>query len=147
MEYTVQEVADLVGKTRQTIYSYLDSGKLSFTLSDNNTKLINASEVLRVFPEVASKIAHIEKEKNNINVDLKVLELQQELTNKLNEIERIRQELTFEKEKNELLNRENRVLNDFNETLKKQLPDLTNKSQEVGNPRQEKKGFFKRLFR
>ncbi|MCV2508825.1 MAG: helix-turn-helix domain-containing protein, partial [Neisseriaceae bacterium] len=89
MEYTVQEVADLVGKTRQTIYSYLDSGKISFTLSDNNTKLINASEVLRVFPEVASKIAHIEKEKININVDLKVLELEQELTNKLNEIEQI----------------------------------------------------------
>lgn len=49
MRYTVNEAAQIVGTTRQTIYRHIDSKPISVIKDDNGNQLIEASELIRVY--------------------------------------------------------------------------------------------------
>lgn len=49
MRYTVNEAAQIVGITRQTIYRHIDSKPISVIKDDNGNQMIEASELMRVY--------------------------------------------------------------------------------------------------
>ena len=49
MQYTINEAAKIVGKTRQTIYRHIASKPISVILDDNENQMIEASELIRVY--------------------------------------------------------------------------------------------------
>lgn len=51
---TVRQAADMAGVTRQTMYRLLDSGKVSATLKQDGTKVIDTTELLRHFGTLQS---------------------------------------------------------------------------------------------
>ena len=63
MHVTVDEAADLVRKTRRTLYRYMNAGALSYTVGADERRRIDTSELIRVFgpfPKVT------ETEKNTV---------------------------------------------------------------------------------
>jgi hypothetical protein len=53
-KFTVTEAEKLTGKTRQTIGAYIKSGKLSAEIGPNGKKIIDLSELHRVFGDRAA---------------------------------------------------------------------------------------------
>jgi hypothetical protein len=51
-KFTVTEAEKLTGKTRQTISAYIKTGKLSAEIGSNGKKIIDLSELHRVFPNM-----------------------------------------------------------------------------------------------
>lgn len=49
MKYTVNQAAQIVGVTRQTIYRHIDSKPISVSKDDEGNQLIEASELIRVY--------------------------------------------------------------------------------------------------
>jgi excisionase family DNA binding protein len=47
--HTVSEAAKLAGVTRRTIYRHIKAGKLSATVTDGDSAVIDTSELLRVY--------------------------------------------------------------------------------------------------
>ena len=46
---TINEAANLVGKSIKTIYRHIESGKLSCVIDDNGRKMVDISELVRVY--------------------------------------------------------------------------------------------------
>src|SRR5687767_10428025 len=51
-KFTVTEAEELTGRSRQTISAYVKSGKLSAEIGPKGKKIIDLSELHRVFPEL-----------------------------------------------------------------------------------------------
>lgn len=54
-QLTVRQAAERVGVSRQTMFRYIQQGKVSATLSHSGEKQIEISELLRVFGELQSE--------------------------------------------------------------------------------------------
>ena len=46
---TINEASNLVGKSIKTIYRHIDNGKLSCVIDDNGRKMVDISELVRVY--------------------------------------------------------------------------------------------------
>ena len=46
---TINEAANLVGKSIKTIYRHIESGKLSCVIDDNGRKVVDMAELVRVY--------------------------------------------------------------------------------------------------
>ncbi|MBF0482217.1 MAG: hypothetical protein HQK82_11180 [Desulfovibrionaceae bacterium] len=57
-QLTLQEAATQVGKSRSTIWRAVKSGKLSAHKQEDGDFLVDASELLRVYPHVARATSH-----------------------------------------------------------------------------------------
>lgn len=77
----ISEAARTWGKSRQTIYTYLDDGRLTASQDNEGNPIIDTAEMIRVFGEPKSKTTKTGKDK----VDTEVIELRQ-----LVEIERLK---------------------------------------------------------
>lgn len=50
---SISEAAKLTGKSRRTLYRHIDTGKLSLTHSGTGERVIDTSELLRVYGELS----------------------------------------------------------------------------------------------
>ena len=46
---TINEASNLIGKSIKTIYRHIDNGKLSCVIDDNGRKMVDISELVRVY--------------------------------------------------------------------------------------------------
>ena len=133
---TVSQSARVTGKTRQTLYRHIDTGKVSAEKDGLNNTVIDLSELQRVYGEL--DISRLDVSKSNSshsdkNLQTETVAVSEELLRsqllhmeELLEIERERRK-TAEEEKNQLL-------------------QIVEKQNLMLAAPQEPKGFFKRLF-
>lgn len=88
-ELNISQAAKRWGKSRQTIYSYLETGKLSGKTDSEGNTLIDSSELIRVFGEPSN---HTPKSQSSSTVQSEAVELRQMI-----EIERLKRSYTEEK--------------------------------------------------
>ena len=103
-DISVADAARMTGKPRKSLYRLMDSGKLSFTKDATGKRVIDESELCRVFPEMCQSVSRVnpvsesvEGYKNTVSALTTQLEaaLEREkwLRNRLDEVERERAEL------------------------------------------------------
>lgn len=99
-KFTISAVHRLTGKARSTINNHIKSGKLSFVFDDDGNRLIEGSEIARVYGDLVqissdgkfqSRTDRIEKAKPTIGRDS--LLLQQQLEREQKERDREREQL------------------------------------------------------
>ena len=56
-ELSIAEAARRVSKSRKTLYRLMDSGKLSFSIDANSKRVIDESELCRVFSDVCQSVS------------------------------------------------------------------------------------------
>ncbi|MBN3859952.1 hypothetical protein GKC56_05465 [Neisseriaceae bacterium PsAf] len=49
---SIQEAGSLTGKSIKTLYRHIDNGKLTATLDENGIKVVDTSELIRVYGEL-----------------------------------------------------------------------------------------------
>ena len=81
----ISQAAKQWGKSRQTIYNYLEQGKLSGDVDNEGSTHIDTSELLRVFGEPSNKTAKLPPARRPNNPKNETYELRHEL-----EIERLK---------------------------------------------------------
>ena len=103
-ELSITDAARMVGKPRKSLYRLMDSGKLSFSKDATGKRVIDESELCRVFPDECQSVTSVnpvsesvEGYKNTVSALTTQLEaaLEREkwLRNRLDEVERERAEL------------------------------------------------------
>ena len=103
-ELSITDAARMVGKPRKSLYRLMDSGKLSFSKDATGKRVIDESELCRVFPNECQSVTSanpvsesVEGYKNTVSALTTQLEaaLEREkwLRNRLDEVERERAEL------------------------------------------------------
>ena len=55
---TIKKASELTGKHKRTIQRYVLSGKLSYTTNSQGFKVIDTSELIRVFGELSHPVSH-----------------------------------------------------------------------------------------
>lgn len=53
--HTLQESCELTGKSKKTLYRKMDSGEISYKKNSNGRRLIETSELVRVFGDIGQK--------------------------------------------------------------------------------------------
>ena len=116
----ISEAAKLVNKSPKTLYAAIKSGKLSATSNNNGQKLIEISELIRVYGE-------LKQDKNDQPINNELLELRHKV---------------------ELLTKENENLNLRLADKDKNLNDLRQTTQLLEHYKQESsKGLFYKIFK
>jgi hypothetical protein len=87
MIVSISEASRLTGKSRQTLYTMKNDGRLSFMTSiDNKVSGIDVSELLRVFPHIRSPLVDrqpsqaIEQRRTSSETDELVSSLKEQIT-------------------------------------------------------------------
>jgi len=122
--YTLLEAAEAVGKSKQTIYRAVKSGKVSATKDINNNYQIEPSELFRVFKPVAQNYTtkcNDPMQQEDAVKDMMIRQLQEQLDKTEKRLQESEQERRDTQEKLTLL--------------------LTNQSS-----KQQKKGILGRIF-
>jgi len=120
MKLTVNQAAEATGKAKSTISKAINSGKLSHEKGPRNAKLIEESELFRVFPptgndQTESPVANSQNEHGNSALQVEVDALRREIENTNLERERERAQLTDQIE--ELRDQVKEQRSDFRQTL------------------------------
>ena len=140
---SISEASRLTNKTRKTIYKYIQDGLLTVSMDTQGKKVIDISELIRVFGEIEMpEYTVVNNPEISNNIHQVTLESIQLIAEKDVEIARLQSLLSG---KDELLN----AKNDQIKTLEKSLhllEDLTNKIPVPTIQEPIKKGFWKRLF-
>ena len=140
---SISEASRLSNKTRKTIYKYIQDGLLTVSMDTQGKKVIDISELIRVFGEIEMpEYTVVNNPEISNNIHQVTLESIQLIAEKDVEIARLQSLLSG---KDELLN----AKNDQIKTLEKSLhllEDLTNKIPVPTIQEPIKKGFWKRLF-
>lgn len=140
---SISEASRLSNKTRKTIYKYIQDGLLTVSMDTQGKKVIDISELIRVFGEIEMpEYTVVNNPEISNNIHQVTLESIQLIAEKDVEIARLQSLLSG---KDELLN----AKNDQIKTLEKSLhllEDLTNKIPVSTTQEPIKKGFWKRLF-
>jgi len=123
-QFTVEQASPLVGKSKQTIYRHLKSGKLS----RNSDKLIDKAELLRVY---GALVSHEDNKQTQDDINVIAL-LQQQVTKLEDEVKEIKAD-SREREANAI------------EREKRLMALLENKS--GIEPEKNKGGLFGKLFK
>ena len=79
---TINEAANLVGKSIKTIYRHIESGKLSCVIDDNGRKVIDIAELVRVYGLDLSLIENDNKvsmSDNGNGVENNIIHLEKEI--------------------------------------------------------------------
>ena len=140
---SISQASRLTNKTRKTIYKYIQDGLLTVSMDTQGKKVIDISELIRVFGEIEMpEYTVVNNPEISNNIHQVTLESIQLIAEKDMEIARLQSLLSG---KDELLN----AKNDQIKTLEKSLhllEDLTNKIPVPTTQETIKKGFWKRLF-
>ena len=140
---SISEASRLTNKTRKTIYKYIQDGLLTVSMDTQGKKVIDISELIRVFGEIEMPeytVVNNPEISNNIHqVTLKSIQL---IAEKDVEIAKLQSLLSG---KDELLNAKNEQIKTLEKSLHL-LEDLTNKIPVPTTQEHIKKGFWKRLF-
>lgn len=79
---TINEAANLVGKSIKTIYRHIENGKLSCVIDDNGHKVVDISELVRVYGLDLSLIENDNKvsmSDNGNGVENNIIHLEKEI--------------------------------------------------------------------
>lgn len=75
-EIGVSEASALTGKSTATLYRWMETGKISFTQSEDGKRKIDVAELVRIIPSLTLEKTNIDENGN----ENKILELQARLT-------------------------------------------------------------------
>ena len=128
---TINEASNLVGKSTKTIYRHIDSGKLSCVIDDNGRKMVDISELVRIYGLDLT----LAKKDNGVSMSERGNEVESDIVLLEKEIELLKMLLS---EKDKLLNEKDQR----NADLKQALMLIEDKNK-VGQPR---KSWFGRVF-
>ena len=140
---SISEASRLTNKTRKTIYKYIQDGLLTVSIDTQGKKVIDISELIRVFGEIKmpayTEVNNTEVSNNIHQVTLESIQL---IAEKDVEIARLQSLLAG---KDELLNSKNDQIKTLEKSLHL-LEDLTNKIPVPITQEPVQKGFWKRLL-
>ena len=140
---SISEASRLTNKTRKTVYKYIQDGLLTVSMDTQGKKVIDISELIRVFGEIEmpeyTELNNTEVSNNIHQVTLKSIQL---IAEKDVEIARLQSLLAG---KDELLNSKNDQIKTLEKSLHL-LEDLTNKIPVPITQEPVQKGFWKRLL-
>ena len=140
---SISQASRLTNKTRKTIYKYIQDGLLTVSMDTQGKKVIDISELIRVFGEIEMPeytVVNNPEISNNIHqVTLKSIQL---IAEKDVEIAKLQSLLSG---KDELLNAKNEQIKTLEKSLHL-LEDLTNKIPVPTVQEPVQKGFWKRLL-
>ena len=140
---SISQASRLTNKTRKTIYKYIQDGLLTVSMDTQGKKVIDISELIRVFGEIEMPeytVVNNPEISNNIHqVTLKSIQL---IAEKDVEIAKLQSLLSG---KDELLNAKNEQIKTLEKSLHL-LEDLTNKIPVPVTQEPVQKGFWKRLL-
>ena len=142
MKYTLSEAASATGKNKATIQRAIKSGKISAPKGESGSYEIDPSELHRVFPPVAQRVA------NQVNATLRNDAQHIEKPADFNVLQRIadlEKELAVMEERKNGLDEQKRHLTDTVEDLRMRLDSSEGRVLALLND-QRPKGFWKRLF-
>lgn len=128
---TINEASNLVGKSIKTIYRHIDNGKLSCVIDDNGRKMVDISELVRVYGLDLT----LAENNNGVSMSGRGNEVESDIVLLEKEIELLKMLLN---EKDKLLNEKDQR----NADLKQALMLLEDKNK-VEQPRQS---WFGRVF-
>ena len=128
---TINEASNLVGKSIKTIYRHIDNGKLSCVIDDNGRKMVDISELVRVYGLDLT----LAENNNGVSMSGRGNEVESDIVLLEKEIELLKMLLN---EKDKLLNEKDQR----NADLKQALMLLEDKNK-VDQPRQS---WFGRVF-
>ena len=140
---SISEASRLTNKTRKTIYKYIQDGLLTVSIDTNGKKVIDISELIRVFGEIEMpEYTEVNNTEVSNNIHQVTLESIQLIAEKDVEIARLQSLLAG---KDELLNSKNDQIKTLEKSLHL-LEDLTNKIAVPTVQEPAQKGFWKRLL-
>ena len=128
---TINEASNLIGKSIKTIYRHIDNGKLSCVIDDNGRKMVDISELVRVYGLDLT----LAENNNGVSMSGRGNEVESDIVLLEKEIELLKMLLN---EKDKLLNEKDQR----NADLKQALMLLEDKNK-VDQPRQS---WFGRVF-
>ena len=128
---TINEASNLIGKSIKTIYRHIDNGKLSCVIDDNGRKMVDISELVRVYGLDLT----LAENNNGVSMSGRGNEVESDIVLLEKEIELLKMLLN---EKDKLLNEKDQR----NADLKQALMLLEDKNK-VDQPR---KSWFGRVF-
>lgn len=121
---SISEASRLTNKTRKTVYKYIQDGLLTVSMDTQGKKVIDISELIRVFGEIEMpKYTEVNNTEVSNNIHQVTLESIQLIAEKDVEIARLQSLLAG---KDELLNSKNDQIKTLEKSLHL-LEDLTNK--------------------
>ncbi|MGC1068708.1 helix-turn-helix domain-containing protein [Pantoea agglomerans] len=142
-QLNLSQAAEAVGITRRTLYNHIEQGRVTVSRSEKNTRVIDVSELIRVYGTVNLPEKHVPTDSHRKNAQSNfpneaLSAMRKELT-ELRELIQSQQQLLLEdkqqrEQKNEAEELERQRLQQEVTELKRQL--------EV----ERKKGFLKRIF-
>ena len=140
---SISEASRLTNKTRKTIYKYIQDGLLTVSMDTQGKKVIDISELIRVFGEIKMpEYTEVNNTEVSSNIHQVTLESIQLIAEKDVEIARLQSLLAG---KDELLNSKNDQIRTLEKSLHL-LEDLTNKIPVPVTQEPVQKGFWKRLL-
>ena len=140
---SISEASRLSNKTRKTIYKYIQDGLLTVSMDTQGKKVIDISELIRVFGEIEMpEYTVVNNPEISNNIHQVTLESIQLIAEKDVEIARLQSLLAG---KDELLNSKNDQIKTLEKSLHL-LEDLTNKIPVQVTQEPVQKGFWKRLL-
>lgn len=140
---SISEASRLTNKTRKTVYKYIQDGLLTVSMDTQGKKVIDISELIRVFGEIEMpKYTEVNNTEVSNNIHQVTLESIQLIAEKDVEIARLQSLLAG---KDELLNSKNDQIKTLEKSLHL-LEDLTNKIPVPVTQEPVQKGFWKRLL-
>ena len=140
---SISEASRLSNKTRKTIYKYIQDGLLTVSMDTQGKKVIDISELIRVFGEIEMpEYTEVNNTEVSNNIHQVTLESIQLIAEKDVEIARLQSLLAG---KDELLNSKNDQIKTLEKSLHL-LEDLTNKIPVQVTQEPVQKGFWKRLL-
>ena len=140
---SISEASRLTNKTRKTIYKYIQDGLLTVSMDTQGKKVIDISELIRVFGEIEMpEYTGVNNTEVSNNIHQVTLESIQLIAEKDVEIARLQSLLAG---KDELLNSKNDQIKTLEKSLHL-LEDLTNKIPVQVTQEPVQKGFWKRLL-
>ena len=140
---SISEASRLTNKTRKTIYKYIQDGLLTVSIDTQGKKVIDISELIRVFGEIEMpEYTEVNNTEVSNNIHQVTLESIQLIAEKDVEIARLQSLLAG---KDELLNSKNDQIKTLEKSLHL-LEDLTNKIPVQVTQEPVQKGFWKRLL-
>ena len=140
---SISEASRLTNKTRKTIYKYIQDGLLTVSMDTQGKKVIDISELIRVFGEIKMpEYTEVNNSEVSNNIHQVTLESIQLIAEKDVEIARLQSLLAG---KDELLNSKNDQIKTLEKSLHL-LEDLTNKIPVPTVQEPVQKGFWKRLL-
>ena len=142
-QVSISEASRLTSKTRKTIYKYINDGMLTVSIDTQGKKVIDISELIRVFGEIEMpEYTEVNNTEVSNNIHQVTLESTQLIAEKDVEIARLQSLLDG---KDELLNSKNDQIKTLEKSLHL-LEDLTNKIPVQVTQEPVKNGFWKRLL-